>query len=191
MTSVPPTLPIQLRLDAADASGLDGAARDRVDVAQGVGEIHVAADVVERDGEQFGHRLDGVTENRGRRDDVVGVARVAGRAAPAELVLVGVARPHPDVERLEHPHVAHVTADARGDGGEVVGEARVDAAAEQAHAAGLRGFVQFLAGGLAVGAAGDERRRAEHVDPGAQELRQVRRVRVQRHVQHAVGRREQ
>src|SRR5207248_8210443 len=89
------------RVDAGYRALLDRTARDPVDVGQRVRELDVAPDRVDLEVEQVGHRLDRVTERRRRLDDVI---RVSGRArltTPAELVLVGVAGPHPDVERLE------------------------------------------------------------------------------------------
>ena len=58
------------------------------------------------------------------------VTGVAGRSAPAELVLVGVAGPQPDVERFEDVDVVDVPARVGGDQRGVLREARVDAAAE-------------------------------------------------------------
>ena len=100
-----------------------------------MGEVDLTADVVDLGVEQLGECLDRVAERRGGLLDVLVVTGVAGRAAPAELVLVGVSRPGADVERLDDAHVVDLAAHAGRDGREVVGEARIDAAAEQAGAA--------------------------------------------------------
>ena len=67
----------------------------------------------------------------GNAVDVAIMTGVTGGAAPSELVLVGIAGPQPDVERLEDPEVVDLPGDARRDCSEIVGEARVDPAAEQ------------------------------------------------------------
>ena len=118
--------------------------------------------------------------------DVRFVVRIARRTPPAQLVLVGVPGPGPDVEGFQDSHVIGATAHVAGDRREILHIARVDATAEHAgttlDGSGLDPRTILLA----VRTAGHEVCGRCDVDAGAKQRFQMVDVGMQWHVDDAV-----
>ena len=120
---------------------LENRAAGDVEIATGECEVNLAPGVGQFESEQLGDEVQRIDIDERRLLDVLGVAWVACRTSPTELVLIGVGCPQAQVHALHYPHVVHFGGHARCHGGQVVGVTGVYPGAEQARAPSQRGVV--------------------------------------------------
>src|SRR3990167_1401522 len=142
--------------------------------------------IVEREPEHFGDRFHRIAKRQRCFFYIVRVARITRRPAPTNDILVGIARPHTDVERLGDFHQIDFATEARRSGDKGIDPTGIDAAAKQTGATGHGGLFELSARLLTITTPGDEAGGGDDVDDGPQQPRHIIDIGVQRHIGDAV-----